>query len=79
MHDEIQHLILLAFSAALSAIGWFMAHNPARIYRAFTLGGAQVGENFFLNFLRVVGWCFASIFAGGVLLQATLVMNALTR
>jgi hypothetical protein len=35
VHEAIQHLILLVFSAGLSAIGWFMAHNPVRVYQAF--------------------------------------------
>jgi hypothetical protein len=37
MHDAGQHLVLLVFSIGFSAIGWFMAHNPARVYRAFTM------------------------------------------
>jgi len=77
VHEAFQHLILLVFSAGFSAIGWFMAHNPVRVYRAFTLGGTQFGEPFFIGFCRSAGWCFAIMFAGGVLLQATLVVYAL--
>jgi len=56
-----------------------MAHNPVRVYRAFTLGGTQFGEPFFIGFCRICGMVFRNHVLGRVLLQATLVVYALTR
>jgi hypothetical protein len=79
MHDAIQHLVLLMFSVGFSAIGWFMAHNPARVYRAFTLGGTQFGQDLLVGFCRIVGWCFAVVFAASALMHAILTFQALLR
>ena len=78
MHPAIQHLVLLLFAAVFSAVGWFIAHNPSKAYRFFTLGTMPVPEqNFYIGFLRLVGWCFAVIFALGVLGQCYLITSEL--
>jgi hypothetical protein len=69
MRDTLQHLVLLVFSVGFSAIGWFMARNPARVYQAFNLGGTQFGQTFFEGFCKIVGWCFAIIFAASALME----------
>ena len=79
MHDAIQHLVLLVFAIAFSRIGWFMAHNPARVYRAFTLGGTEFGRNFLVGFCRIVGWCFTVFFAAAALMHVILTFQALLR
>ena len=79
MHDALQHLVLLVVAIGFSAIGWLMAHNPARVYRAFTLGGTGFGQNFFVGFCRIVGWCFIVFFAAGALMQVILTFPALLR
>ena len=79
MHDAGQHLVLLVFSIWFSAIGWFMAHNPARVYRAFTMNASQFGQKFFIGFCRIVGWCFTLVFAAGTLIHLILMFQALFR
>lgn len=79
MHDALQHLALLVVAIGFSAIGWFMAHNSARVYRVFTLGGTEFGQNFFVGFCRIVGWCFTVFFAAGALMQVVLTFQALLR
>jgi hypothetical protein len=79
MHDAGQHLVLLVFAIGFSAIGWFMAHNPTRVYRAFTMDASQFGQKVLIGFCRIVGWCFTVVFAAGALMQVTLMFQALLR
>ena len=81
MHDAGQHLLVFVFSIAFSALGWFMAHNPVRAYRAFTLGvgGTQLGQKFFVGFCKIVGWCFAAVFAVAAIIQLVLGFLSLLR
>jgi hypothetical protein len=72
VHDALQHLVLLIFSAGFSAVGWYMAHNPERIYRIFTFG-IQPEQKFFVGFCRVCGWIFTVGFAVGVLMYLGLI------
>lgn len=79
MHDAGQHLVLLVGTIGCSAIGWFMAHNPARVYRAFTMDASKFGQKFLVGFCRIVGWCFTAVFAAGALMQVILTFQALLR
>ena len=79
MHDPGQQLVLLVFSIGFSAVGWFMAHNPTRVYRVFTLGGMQFGQRFLIGFCRIVGWCFAVFFAAGAVMHLVLLFQSLLR
>jgi len=79
MRDTVQHLVLLLSSAGLSAIGWFMAHNPVRVYRFFNWGGTQFGQTLAENFFKIVGWCFTIVFAASALMQMVLTLQALRR
>jgi hypothetical protein len=79
MHETIQHVILLICSVGASAIGWFMAHNPARVYRTLDLAGTRFGQNFFEGFVKVVGWCFTALFAASALMQLIFTFQALLR
>ena len=78
MHPAVQHLALLFFAAAFSAVGRFIAHNPSKAYRFFTFGMMPVREQgFYIGFFRLVGWCFAVIFALGALEQSYLIASEL--
>jgi hypothetical protein len=71
MSPVVQHLILLLFAASFSLIGWFVAHNPAKVSRPFTFA-LQSEQWFFVGFVRPTGWCFAIFFAPGVAMYAIL-------
>jgi hypothetical protein len=75
--EAIRYLIGLGVSAGFSAIGWFIAHNPGRTYRAFNWGKTQFGERFGMGFFRIVGWCFAFVFAAGLVFYAAQMVYAL--
>jgi hypothetical protein len=79
MHVTVPHLVLLVFSVGFSAIGWFMAHNPACVYRVFNWGGTHFGQTSLERFFQIVGWCFTVIFAASALLQVILTLQALRR
>ena len=80
MHPAVAHFILLLFAAPFSAIGWYIAHNPSKAYRFFTFGIMPVpGKGFFIGFLKVVGWCFAIVFAVGTLGYSFLIALDLLR
>ena len=80
MHPAIQHFVLLVFAAAFSVVGWFIAHNPAKAYRFFTLGAMPVLEQgFSIGFLKVAGWCFTVFFAVGALAYCFLIASDLLR
>jgi hypothetical protein len=80
VHPAIQHTVILLFAATFSAIGWFTAHNPSKVYRFFTFGVMPVPERgFFIGFLQVVGWCFAAFFATGSVAYCILIAFDLLR
>ncbi len=78
MHDALQHFVLLLFAAGFCGVGWFMAHDPARTYRFFTLG-TQPENRFLVGFCKICGWCFTVAFAGGTVLQLGLMIRDLLR
>lgn len=79
MHGIVQHLVLMMFAVGFCAIGWFMAHNPVRVYRFFTLGGTGFGEGFAIGVFKVVGWCFTVVFAVGTIMHLILTLWAMFR
>lgn len=78
MRDALDHLILLAFSIAASIIGWLMAHHPLRVYRLFTAGNDHAPRTL-VGFCRIVGWCFAVVFAVGSLMYLVLLFRDLLK
>jgi hypothetical protein len=78
MQDAMQHFILLLFAVGASATGWLMAHNPLRVYRLFTFGNDHAPK-VLVGFCRIVGWCFAIVFAAGALMYVVLIVHDLVQ
>lgn len=54
MHPAVEHCVLLLFTAAFSAVGWFIAHDSSKAYRFFTFGLRTAPEQGFI--LDFSGW-----------------------
>jgi hypothetical protein len=52
---------MLPVLAAMATLGWFMAHNPARVVRFFSLGiDPPFGKELASTFFKVVGWVYCA-------------------
>lgn len=78
MRDAMDHLIFLMFSMGASVIGWLMAHRPLRTYRLFTAGNDNA-PRILVGFCRIIGWCFAIVFAAGSVMYLVLIFHDLLR
>jgi hypothetical protein len=65
--SAVKDLILLLASASLSLTGWWVAHNPARVFHVFNLG-MQPERPFYLGFFRFWGWLYVVLGAAGTVL-----------
>ena len=74
MHTTLAHTLMLVFAAVVARIGWFMAHNPERALRFFTLGTDPVlGKIFETIWCRTLGWIFTWFFGIGVVFYLILI------
>ena len=68
------HLIMLPVLAAMAALGWFMARNPARVVRFFSLGiDPPFGKELASKFFQVVGWVYCAGSSAGIVFYIALI------
>jgi hypothetical protein len=61
VREVLGHSVLVLVATAFCCVGWVMAHNPERTFRAFTFR-AEPGPRVLVGFLRLCGWTFATVF-----------------
>jgi hypothetical protein len=74
MHPAILHLSMLLLAAGLSALGWFVAHDLAKLFQFFNFA-RQPEWKFFVGFCRVAGWFWAVSGVLGVVLYLALTIG----